>query len=77
MAKFVTHEAIDGGIFNRDFSTATGQVSQWDAELQNNPETLSLMMERLELDFVSQSSKIRVAYKFAHVEIWPTNLLTF
>lgn len=70
MAKFLTHEAVDGGIFNRDHATASGQCAAWSAELQNTPEILSLLLDRMEHDFTSLSVKMRFPYKYAHLVSW-------
>ena len=71
MAKFITHEAICGGIFNRDHNTASGQSAAWEPELHNTPEVLALLLERMERDFISLSVKMRTAYKYSMLEFWP------
>lgn len=71
MHRFLTHDAIHNGAFNRDFSSTPGQLSCWSAELTNSPQILSLLIERLESDWVALNPKMRKPYSFAQVDAHP------
>ena len=68
MHRFLTHEAIKEGIFNEDYCSASGAYSAWPAELLNNSDTLSLLMERLESDWLAMNPKHRKAFTFKEVD---------
>ena len=68
MHRFLTHDAIHNGAFNRDFCSTPGHLSCWSAELTNNPKTLSLLIQRLESDWAALNPKMRKPYSFGHVD---------
>lgn len=59
MQKFLTHDAIFAGIFNADFSSASGVLTPWDRHLTNCPELQSVVCDRMEKDFTSLAVKMR------------------
>lgn len=68
MGKFMTHEPLAEGLFDRDFSAGRQAYSVWEAELRNSPELLALLTERMEADFLSQRGKLRKSYNALQVE---------
>ena len=68
MAKYVLHDAIAEGCFNRSWCSAGGPMSGWANELTNSPATLSLLCERMQSDYESIRDKSRKAYNFASVD---------
>ena len=62
MGKFISHESLANGIWNRDHCTALPTMSTWAAELTNTNEILLTLCDRLETDFISQNVKMRKAY---------------
>ena len=59
MAKFLTHDAIASGVFNKDTCTATSTMAQWQSELLNSKSTLNLLCDRLASDYSSLGPKMR------------------
>jgi len=62
MGKFITHEPIHAGYFNRDFGSGVGVAAAWEAELKNSPESVDLLCQRLESDFLSLRDGKKRAY---------------
>ena len=59
MSKFITHDALAGGFLNTSFNGGTGSFSPWDRELQNTPEIVGLVVQRLASDYEKASPKMR------------------
>ncbi|CAK9116501.1 unnamed protein product [Durusdinium trenchii] len=51
MGKFLTHEPVCNGIFNRDYTSGINALLPWEKDLKNSPESLALMCQRMELDY--------------------------
>ena len=68
MHRFLTHDAIQGGVFNRDFCSAAGQLTSWSKELTNSPQTLNLLVQRLEADWLALNRKSRKPWPYAYVD---------
>ena len=68
MAKYVLHDAIAEGCFNRSWCSAGGPMSGWANELTNSPDILSLLCQRMQSDYESIRDKSRKAYNFASVD---------
>lgn len=62
MQKFVTHESISIGYFNRDYSGGTGVLAAWSAELRNTPKILDLLIQRMHTDFERLTPRMRKPY---------------
>ena len=67
MLKFVTHDAISQGIFNRDFCTATSTMTAWQEQLTNSEEILQLLCQRLDKDFQGTPKKLRRPWNFQQI----------
>ena len=70
MGKFISHESLAMGVWNRDHCTALPAMSTWAAELTNTNELLLLLCDRLETDYISQNAKMRRAYSGKDVAAW-------
>ena len=68
MQKFLTHEAVAEGVFNRDYSSAGPTLVAWQSHLINNEDILLLFVERLELDFVHTPVKFRKPWRYDQCE---------
>ena len=68
MQRFVAHDGIANGIFNRTFTSATGSLVGWDKYLTNSDELLQLLCVRLENDWVSQAPKMRKPWTLKDIE---------
>ena len=62
MQKFISHESLAAGLFNRDECLAGPTMSPWAAQLTNTVEILLMVRDRLDADFLSQTSKMRRAF---------------
>ncbi|CAK9007548.1 Modification methylase ScrFIA [Durusdinium trenchii] len=66
--KFLTHDAIAQGAFNRETCTATSCMTAWQAQLLNTLEVVELLCNRMDSDFSSTGLKFRKPYTFNQVE---------
>ena len=59
--KFLLHDGIAHGVFNASYNGASnsGAVSAWENLLQNTPEVLQLLLQRMQQDWESMSPKMR------------------
>ena len=57
--KFVTHEAIGSGVFNRGFCSASPLQSHWAEHLTNDLRVLGTLLQRMESDFLATNIKLR------------------
>jgi hypothetical protein len=55
------HDGIAHGVFNASYNGASnsGAVSAWENLLQNTPEVLQLLLQRMQQDWESMSPKMR------------------
>ena len=66
--RYLQHDAVAMGIFNRDYSSAHGAFAAWTTELENSTPLLSLMLERMLSDFERTHAKMRKAYGIKELE---------
>ena len=62
MAKFLTHESIAEGMFNREHCTASTSLTAWQEYLVNSSQLLELLCARLRHDWLSTPLKFRKAW---------------
>lgn len=62
MHRFITHESLAVGLFNRDHCGATALTMAWQGELQNSTAILSLLCERMRSDYLGLHTKMRKAW---------------
>jgi len=70
MGKFVTHEALSLGYFNRNFTGGTGLLQAWSLELTNSPTSLDFLIQRLRTDYERLNPKMRRAYGAKDIVAW-------
>ena len=68
MLKFLPHDAIASGFFNRSYNSGHGVYSPWESVLQNTLPLTELLAERLASDFVGLSCKMRKPWSSKDVE---------
>ena len=68
LSRFLTHDAIGQGIFNRSTCTAQAAESEWQEVLTNSEPVLALLLERMEDDYCALNVKQRKAYGYKEVE---------
>ncbi|CAE7238947.1 unnamed protein product [Symbiodinium pilosum] len=62
MNRFMSHEPLANGLFNRDMCTASSTMTAWSDCLTNTPAVLGLVCDRLEGDFLAQRPQMRKPY---------------
>ena len=77
MGRFMTHEPIAAGAFNRDYCSTTSVMASWQAELSNTLPILELLLQRLESDYLGLHPKMRKAYGLKEVEACQRNCAAF
>lgn len=70
MQKFITHECISSKLFNAKHSSATGTLMPWANVLTNSEPSLTLLLKRLESDYMGIQSKSRKAWGLKDVASW-------
>lgn len=68
MGRFMTHEALALGLFNRDYSSGTGPYAHWVDSCRNSPEILQLLVRRMHDDYAQLHTKMRKAYTMKDLE---------
>ena len=68
MAKFLTHESIAAGAWNRNHCTATDSQQSWQEVLCNTDQILHLTIDRMSRDWSNLAPKMRKAYSLKDVE---------
>lgn len=68
LGKFMHHDPMQAGVFNRTYCSAGGPTAQWADDLTNSPEILDLLCQRLQGDFEALAPKMRKNYTAASVE---------
>lgn len=76
MPKFLNHDGIAAGIFNRDFSSASGIHVAWDRDLLNSPQILAIMMQRMNRDFENLAVKMRKPWSQSTLELQQNLIIT-
>ena len=67
MAKFLTHESIAAGAWNRTHCTAGDGMQAWQDILTNTDEILHLTIDRMSRDWSNLTPKMRSAYSLKQV----------
>ncbi len=70
MAKFLTHDSIAEGMFNRDRCSSGTLLTAWQEHLVNTPELLTLLCRRLHDDYVATPLKFRKAWSTSQIVPW-------
>ena len=71
MGRFIHHEPLAHGIFNRDYTSASGgMMQQWESELTNNGDCrlLQLLCDRMEVDWLALAPKMRKPYNVQQLD---------
>lgn len=68
MPKFLNHDGISHGIFNADYTGATGPHVAWERFLVNNNTLLHLLVDRMRADWESFIPKMRKAWGQSSLE---------
>ncbi|CAK9067772.1 Uncharacterized protein SCF082_LOCUS34243 [Durusdinium trenchii] len=66
--KFIYHEPLAGGLFNREYNSGQGQYTAWQEALQNNLEVVKLMVQRMQAEFESTPVKFRKPWSLKDVD---------
>lgn len=72
MSRFLNHDGLAHGIFNRDYSGATGSFTSWDRALVNSPALLQLLVNRMNQDWTSMNPKMRKPWGLSTLDTRPT-----
>ncbi|CAK8996569.1 Uncharacterized protein SCF082_LOCUS4848, partial [Durusdinium trenchii] len=67
--KFVLHDGIAAGIFNKNFNPV-GNGDPWNIHLQNTPELLTLLLSRMRQDFEGMSIRMRKPFGQKELDPW-------
>lgn len=62
MQKFVTHETIAAGLFDESYTSGVSTYLPWAEDLRNTPEVLTLLLNRMESDYLQVRPKSRKAF---------------
>ena len=68
MTRFITHDAIGGGIFNSDGMFASGTMTGWEDLLTNSSEILQLVLRRMDSDYSALHSRMRKPWTFKDLD---------
>ena len=68
MQKFIHHEPIANCIFNLGHVTSSSTLEVWEPFLANTRESLLLLVERMEGDYLALAPKMRKLYKQGDIE---------
>ena len=68
MIKFMNHDVIGLGLFNRDLCSCSHAMTAWQAELVNNQQTLLLFCDRLSADFSNLGLKFRKPWSYTQAD---------
>lgn len=68
MQKFISHEPIANCIFNLGHATSSSSLEVWEPFLANTTESLLLLAERMEGDYMALAPKMRKCYKQSDIE---------
>eukprot|EP00435_Cladocopium_sp_Y103_P029473 s2370_g7.t1 len=62
IGRFLTHEAIQSGVFNQNYCGAAPSMAGWEEALTNSMPLLNLVLDRMESDFAGLNAKMRKPY---------------
>lgn len=68
MGKFLPHDSIANGSFNVSYNIVLPEFKVWEDLLTNSEEVLTLLVARLETDYLALNQKMRKAYASKDVE---------
>ena len=68
MQKVIQHEPIASCIFNLGHTTSSSTLEVWEPFLANTTESLLLLVERMEGDYLALAPKMRKCYKQSDIE---------
>ena len=68
MHRFLTHDSIKEGVFNRDFCSAVSAYSAWPDALTNSTPILELLLQRLEGDWLAMNPRLRCPFTAKDVD---------
>eukprot|EP00435_Cladocopium_sp_Y103_P048874 s2636_g14.t1 len=69
MQKFLHHEPIAAGVFNMGHVTGSSTLEVWEPFLANTAQSLVLLVERMEGDYLALSPKMRKIYRQSDIEL--------
>lgn len=67
-ARFLVHDALACGLFNRGYTGATGAHSSWESVMMNNNDILTLVIDRMRSDWENQPVKLRTPWTAKSVD---------
>lgn len=67
MHRFLTHDAIAQGIFNRTTCTAGTAMTAWQAQLVNTTAVLKLMCQRMDQEFAHTPLRFRKPWNYTQL----------
>ena len=67
MHKFMTHEPLASGLFNKSFNSGKGQWAAWAGELLSSHHLLQLLTQRMGNDYSQMAPKMRKVYSMKDV----------
>ncbi len=67
MHRFLTHDAIAQGIFNRDCCTAGATMTAWQEQLVNTTDVLKLMCQRMDQEFNNTPLRFRKPWNYTQL----------
>ena len=66
--KFLLHDPIACGLFNRGYNGGTGAHASWESIMLNSEEVLNLVVDRMRSDFENVAVKLRKPWNAKDVE---------
>lgn len=75
MAKFLTHESLAAGAWNRDYCAASNSMQQWSEVLMNQLETVHVAIDRMESDWLAMKPTMRKAHSLKDVDARPQSVV--
>ena len=70
MSKFIQHDSLAAGCFNRGYNGAAGTFAAWDRQMQNRPELVRLLVSRMLSDFSNTAVGLRKPFVLKDVAAW-------
>lgn len=70
MSRFLTHDAICAGIFNRDGCFTSGTMAGWEGLLVNSNPILQLLLDRMNSDYAALNAKMRKCWGTKELDSW-------
>ena len=70
MNKFIQHDSLAAGCFNRTYNGAVGTFSAWDGQMQNRREVVQLLVSRMLSDYNNTAAGLRKPFVLKDVAAW-------